>query len=327
MPLFECPPFKSHPFVRGGHLQTILGAYISGITSPREVSIRRHVQLDDGDCLLLVDDHPVSSWEPGGDVALLLHGLGGSSESSYVRRISEKLRRLGMRTFRLNFRGCGEGKGLSQQLYHAGRTADLQAAITAIQMECPGSAIHLGGFSLGGNVVLKWLGEYADQAESAVRRAVAVNPPVELATCTANISKCAYGFYDRYFAKLLYRQLIQSFDGKLDREVYPQPKRIIDFDNMITAPRCGFRDSQDYYESASAAPFVPQIRVPTLILSALDDPLIPVEILHRLERPAHVQLHISDSGGHLGYYGCTGSDPDRWWIDWRIQEWFSTSGE
>ncbi|MDB4439502.1 alpha/beta fold hydrolase [Planctomicrobium sp.] len=319
---FDFPPFRSHPLIRGGHMQTILGAYISGITSPREISVRRHVLLDDGDTMMLVDDLPGSNWEPGQDAALLVHGLGGSSESSYVRRIAEKLRRKGVRTFRLNLRGCGEGKGLSKQLYHAGRSKDLHVAIQTIQELCPGSTIFLGGFSLGGNIVLKWLGEFPDEATQMVSRAIAVNPPVCLATCTASLGKKAFGFYDRYFAKLLYRQLVQSFDGNLDQEQYPQPSCIIDFDNMITAPRCGFADAQDYYATCSAGPYVSEIKVPTMIFTAADDPLIPVKILTELKLSESVELHVANSGGHLGYYGRSGVDEDRWWIDWRILEWF-----
>lgn len=308
-------------------MQTILGACISGITTPREVSVRRHVHLADGDCLLLIDDLPVCDWKPGQDAAILVHGLGGSSESSYVRRIAEKLRRNGVRTFRLNLRGCGEGKGLSRQLYHAGRSEDLQAAIDAIRELCPGSKVFLGGFSLGGNIVLKWLGEFPEVAANCVSRAIAVNPPVNLSTCTSAIGDKIFGFYDRYFAKMLYRQLMQSFDGKLDTKQFPQPNRIIDFDEMITAPRCGFVDAQDYYETCSAAPYVSKIVVPTMIFSAADDPLIPQRILHDLKRPANVQLHVANSGGHLGYYGRSGVDADRWWIDWRILEWFFNPNE
>lgn len=323
MSFSEIPHFRPHLLVQGGHLQTIVGACLSGISAPREISIRRRVEIGDGDQLLLIDDLPGSNWLPGGDVSILLHGLGGSSESSYVRRISAKLRTRGVRTFRLNLRGCGEGKGLARQLYHAGRTEDLQAAIETIAQICPGSRILLGGFSLGGNIVLKWLGEQGAAATAMVTRAVAVNPPVKLSECTRAIGLKMGGFYDRYFAKVLYRQLIQSFDGKLDRVKYPQPRRIIDFDNMITAPRSGFEDAEDYYARCSAAPLIPQVCVPTMIFSAQDDPLIPVRILEELHLPQNVQLSLSPSGGHLGYIGRNGSDPDRWWIDWRVIDWLT----
>jgi len=271
--------------------------------------------------LLLIDDLPVSDWQPGSDAVLLVHGLGGSSESSYMRRIAAKFRDLGTRTFRINLRGCGEGKGLSKSLYHAGRTVDLHRAIEEVRRLCPGSTVYLSGFSLGAGIVLKWLGEFPDQALEMVERAIAINPPVDLAACTAAISKKAFGFYDRYFSKMLYRQLQQSFDGNLDQAQFPLPKRIIDFDNAITAPRCGFESAQHYYETCSAAPFVSKILVPTMILSAADDPMIPVRILRDLKRSENVGLHISQSGGHLGYYGRSSTDADRWWMDWRVLEW------
>ncbi|TWT58403.1 putative hydrolase [Thalassoglobus neptunius] len=317
------PPFRPHPLVVGGHLQTIFGAWISGTQKSREISIRRHIELDDGDQLVLMDDFPASRWKDGDPVAVLLHGLGGSAESPHIRRIAQKLREQGVRTFRLNLRGCGAGEGLSKNLYHAGRSEDLQSAMEVISQLCPGSQVFLAGFSLGGNIVLKWLGEHSETADSLVDRAIAVNPPVDLGACTAAVQRRAFGFYDRYFAKMMFRQLCNSFDKSLIANAIDAPRRIICFDEAFTAPRSGFRSAAHYYDACSAAPYISRINVPTMILSAEDDPLIPVKILHDLTRPSAVELHIAESGGHLGYFGCTGDDPDRWWADWRVIDWFT----
>ena len=306
----------------GGHLQTIFGAWMAGAVHSREISIRRHVELDDGDRLVLLDDFPAGGWRHGGDVAVLVHGLGGSAESPQVRRIAAKLRDQGIRTFRLNLRGCGAGKGLSKKIYHAGRSEDLHAAMELIRDLCPGSPVFLGGFSLGGNIVLKWLGEHPEMTRSLVDRAIAVNPPVNLHACTMAIQKQAFGFYDRYFARMLYRQLSTSFDIT-ESESETEPRRILCFDEAITAPRAGFKNAAHYYDVCSSAQFISRIVTPTMILSAADDPLIPVRILEDLDLSKKVKLHIAESGGHLGYIGCTGHDPDRWWIDWRVVDWLT----
>ena len=320
---FSFPRFRPHPLVVGGHLQTLFGHWIAGTPESREVSIRRFVELEDGDRLVLMDDFPIDGWSHGDHVAVLVHGLGGSAESPHIRRIAAKLRDQGMRTFRLNLRGCGAGKGLSKKIYHAGRSEDIQAAMQVIRDMCPGSRIFLSGFSLGGNIVLKWLGEQPAMANALVDRAIAVNPPVNLSACTAAIQKKAFGFYDRYFASMLYRQLCDSFELTAS-EAGGQPlRRIRCFNEAVTAPRSGFKNAAHYYDECSAAQFTSRIAVPTLILSAADDPVVPVRILEDLDLSTNVKLHIAESGGHLGYFGCRGVDPDRWWIDWRVVDWMN----
>lgn len=320
---FSFPKFRPHPLVVGGHLQTIFGAWIPGTSHSREVSIRRFVELEDGDRLVLMDDFPIDGWVSGGDVAVLVHGLGGSAESPHIRRIAAKLRDQGMRTFRLNLRGCGAGRGLSKKIYHAGRSEDVQAAMEVIRHLCPGSRVLLSGFSLGGNIVLKWLGEHPAMANALVDRAIAVNPPVNLEACTFALQKQAFGVYDRYFTNMLYRQLCDSFEVTAAEASAPPIRRIGCFNEAITAPRSGFKNASHYYDVCSAAQFTSNISVPTMILSAADDPVVPVRILEDLDLSKSVNLHIAESGGHLGYYGRSGMDPDRWWIDWRVVDWLS----
>jgi predicted alpha/beta-fold hydrolase len=198
--------------------------------------------------------------------------------------------------------------------------------VEAIQQTCPGSAISVVGFSLGGNIVLKWLGERSHQASASIVRGMAVNPPIDLARCTANIALAARGMYDRHFTRLLYRQVQGSpqWDpasplAKSGR----RPRRLIEFDDLFTAPLSGFRDAAHYYSCASAAPSIDRIAVPTLILSAKDDPLIPPSILTSLDYPASVRLRLEDHGGHLGYLSLRSTDADRHWMDWRVVDWLS----
>ena len=323
---FRLPDFRPHPFVRGGHLQTIIGAWFHGERAGL-TSIRRQITLPDGDQLLLHDDGPIpgSGHEP---IALLVHGMCGCAESPTIRRIAGKLRDQGIRTFRINMRGCGDGKGLATHPYHAGRSEDIQSVIEEIHRICPNSPIHVAGFSLGGNIILKWLGERSQDWTGIVQSGIAVNPPVDLEACTIALSGQAYGLYERYFTRQLIEHVAKCPELGPRRpwnSVNKQPNRMIDFDEVFTAPQSGFRSALHYYESCSAAPHVSNIVIPTLVLSSADDPVIPVRIFEEMDRSEYVQLHVSESGGHLGFIGKSGDDPDRWWLDWRVVDWFSNA--
>jgi len=323
------PEFRSHRLFRGGHLQTVIGAWFPGKLPRNGMSIRRHVPLSDGDCLTLHDDAFLEPWKTGDPVALLVHGMCGSAESPHIRRIASKLQLRGVRTFRVNMRGCGDGKGLAREPYHAGRSDDIQAVVDEIHAICPGSAIHVAGFSLGGNIVLKWLGEYSNKMNSCVVAGMAVNPPVDLASCTDSIQTQFYGMYDRYFAGQLFSHVVKCPNlrgrGPWTKES-KRPRQILEFDELFTAPQSGFKNASDYYENCSAAPLIPNISTPTLILTSQDDPVIPVRLFKNLSLPKSVQLHISNSGGHLGFLGRKGTDPDGWWLDWRVVDWFERQG-
>ena len=282
--------------------------------------------LPDEDQLVLHDDAS-ETWRRGDPVVLLVHGMCGSSESSYMQRVSRKLTARGRRTFRLNLRGCGAGSGLAQLPYHAGRSEDVQATTEVIRRLAPGSPLSAAGFSLGGNILLKWLGEQAQfGATVPVTRAMAVNPPVNLEACTDHVRLAGGGLYDRHFARLLYRHVRSTphWQGRTALcRAARRPKRIIDFDELFTAPLAGYDSARHYYRECSAAPVIAQIEVPTLILSAKDDPLIPSHSLEGMDRSECVTLHIAEGGGHLGYIGRSGSDPDRHWMDWRVIDWLT----
>jgi predicted alpha/beta-fold hydrolase len=263
-------------------------------------------------------------------------------------RIAGKLQARGVRTFRMDLRGCGAGLTLARYPYHSGRSADAMAALQVIRGLCPGSPLSLIGFSLGGNITLKLLGEAPQAVPSELQRAVAVCPPVDLRACVESLRRGINRLYDRYFARLLRRQLIvrqrahpativpPGWPGSNDNQPAPvesvrrgvagrstirYPRGILEFDEAFTAPVCGFGTADNYYRLSSSAQFIPAIRVPTLILAAADDPLVPCEPFQRLNLPQSVCLQMTGSGGHLGYLGRGGTDPDRRWMDWRIVDW------
>jgi predicted alpha/beta-fold hydrolase len=323
--LLEYPVFRPHPLVRGGHLQTILGAYLPWQRVP--YNARQHqVTLDDGDRIVLHDDQP-QSWQPGDGVVLLLHGLGGSYQSSYMQRSATKLTERGYRVFRMDLRGYGAGFPLARYPVHAGRSEDAGSALAHVMELCPGSPVHLVGFSMGGNIVLKLAGELGSQAPQNLASVLAVSPPIDLVECSRNMHRRVNRVYDRRFVKNLLdlvQRRKQLVEGALHRAFATLPKRLVDFDDQYTAPLSGFAGAQDYYEQASSGRVLRHVSVPTLIVTAASDPIIPVGPFERTRYSDSTQLIIAPCGGHLGFFGRAGIDPDRRWLDWRIVDWIAS---
>lgn len=317
------PPFRSHWALAGGHRQTLAGAFFPG-RLPDERAVVRHIPLTDGDTLAVHDDSP-ADWPNAGPVAVMLHGLAGCHRSSYLVRTAAMLNTHGVRTFRMDLRGCGAGFGLALKPYNAGCSDDVLAVLQTIIGWCPGSPISLFGFSLGGNIVLKLLGEAPDRLPSELIRAAAVNPPIDLARCTYGLSRWPQRHYDAYFVKQLLQRLrdLQRHRSDFVPPTFARtPRRLVDFDDQFTAPRSGFRDADDYYEQCSSEQFIPAIRTPTLILTACDDPLIPVASFERLTLPENVHLHIAEGGGHLGYLATNNGSSG--WLQTQLLEWASS---
>jgi predicted alpha/beta-fold hydrolase len=257
-------------------------------------------------------------------VALLLHGLAGCHQSSYMVRIAGKLNEAGVRTFRMDLRGCGAGQGLASLPYHAGRSEDARAALEFLAAECPDSAATVVGFSLSGNIVLKLLGEAPHALPPNVEKAVTVSPALDLAACAGSLVTRFQKLYERHFVRLLCRQI--DLNRKLRPEMVavetPHKSRtLFEFDDAYTGPACGFGTAENYYATNSASRHLSGIRLPTLIISAKDDPLVPNSCFGAAEVPACVRLHVTEHGGHLGYVARPGPDPDRRWMDWRIVDW------
>ncbi len=320
------PPFKPHPLFPGGHAQTLAGAYLPG--KRYEYTATRHlVHLDDGDRLVLHDDCP-SNWQTGGRTALLVHGLAGCHLSPYMVRIAAKLNAIGVRVFRMDLRTCGAGQKLARKPYHAGRSDDARAAIEQIAHLCPGSMTSVVGFSLGGNIVLKLLGESPDSVPTNVDCGAAVNPAADLSASVHALVGPLRSLYDRHFARLLRQQLhaARLTPESLGVSLPYEPRRIIEFDDLYTAKVWGFGTAEDYYAASSSAPHIAKIQVPTLIIAARDDPMVPVETIERITLSPAVLRHIVDHGGHIGYVGRQNGDPDRRWMDWRIVDWIQNAG-
>lgn len=302
-------------------MQTLAGAYLPG---PRfAYRARQHiVELSDGDRIVLHDDRP-AAWQPGDRAALLIHGLGGCHLSAYMQRISAKLESRGVRSFRMDLRGCGAGTALARLPYHSGRSDDAAAALETIAMLCPGSPVALIGFSLGGNIALKLLGELGDRPCGILDRAVAVCPPADLTAAIGHISRPRNRLYERHFLRRLIAQVRQRRKLLADLpgvDWTQAPRRLWDFDDVYTAPVSGFGGADEYYRLASSLRVRQGICRPALVIAAQDDPLVPVASLDPLSECPMVQLEIAPSGGHLGFVSRR-EGADRRWLDWRIVTW------
>lgn len=298
-----------------------------GWRSPHLQSIRSRVvprqwRLDDVSTEedLLIDMHDgshdrLAAWvhtpldpRPGRPLVLLVHGLGGSAESSYVRASARGLLRLGFPVARVDLRGAGRSGEHSQGLYHAGRTDDLRDVLHQL---APSSedGLALMGFSLGANATLKLAGEPLDGID--LRRAVAVSPPLDLVAGSDHLRSMLFGRYEYFILNGIREDLARPGPtaglSQEEREMVAQVRSLREFDDIITARRNGWADAMEYYEVNSSIAFLPRIALPTLIIHALDDPLIPAGPYREvdwagIEAKGYVQRAITRHGGHVGFH-------------------------
>lgn len=316
------PPFQPHPLLSGGHAQTILAAYLPGSRYPYRA--RQHkIPVSGGDHIVLHDDCP-SPWRKGDPVAILIHGVAGSYASGYMVRTAGKLNAQGLRTFRFDVRGCGASLPYTSQPGHAGRSDDVETAVNYVAEIAPASPLTLVGFSLGGNMALKLAGEAGETLPGHLRKVIALSPPIDLMACAHNIWRKPNRRYDRSLVKQLVRRVEKHrhhVPAWAHIHFRPRPKRLYDFDHMFTAPLSGFSSVEEYYVCSSAIRVLHNIRVPTTILTAADDPLVPAASFDQAKLSPTTRLHVTERGGHLGYLSHKNGDPDRRWMEWRIVQW------
>lgn len=316
-------PFSPHPLLRGGQLQTLAGQLMPKPPPPAPYETMS-VALEDGDRILLHVNLPER--DAGGPVVVLLHGLGGCSESTYVLRITAKLNALGMPAARFNHRGCGKGgEGLARGIYHAGRAPDVHAALAAVAARFPGRKVLPAAFSLSANMLLKLLGDRTAMAAlPSVSAAMAVCPPVDLELCSQALDARVNWHIDRYYTQRMLAEAHAkhaNFPGDPAPQ-FPRRMTLRLFDEMYTAPRGGFKNRDHYYDGSSARHVAHAIERQTLVLAAADDPIIPVESFLRTTFSSAVELRLETDGGHMGFiakhptaYG------DLRWMDEAVVDW------
>lgn len=318
-PIRDLTPFRPHPLVRGGHLQTIIGYYLPGPKALTHTRLHR-VAVPDGDHLVVCENR-ASRRASFPAVVLLMHGLGGEANSPYMVRIGQAFLERGWTVVRMNHRGAGEGKGLARQTYHSGRSEDISAVLQDIAARHAGVPVVAVGFSLSGNALLKLLGEGRDPIPDTLCGAVAVTPPIELSVCATALSRPGNRIYDLRFVRMLraaMRERAATFPD-FPRFDVPWYSTLRQFDEKVTAPLNQFDGAEDYYRKCSAKQFLPNITVPTFLLASDDDPFIPVQSFENLPPNEAVHVMITRSGGHMGFVAADQTPlGHRRWLDYAV---------
>ena len=307
-------PFQSPWWLPGAHAQTLAGKLLRakpqlGVTAER-------IDTSDGDFLDL-DWMPET--DPAAPVVLVLHGLEGHTRRGYIVQMFVALADQGLRAVGLNFRGCSGETNRAPRSYHSGETEDVALVVRLLRDRFPGRPIMAVGFSLGGNVLLKLLGELADRGSLPISAAVAISVPYDLsAGATALAQGVMARFYTRYFVRSLMSKVRAKkalLENLLDLSAVSDRATIREFDDVVTAPLHGFAGAEDYYELCSSRRFVARIRTPTLLLHSLNDPFLPSSAIPReiIADNPRLTLIVTDRGGHVGFVeGAVPWSPSFW---------------
>lgn len=313
--------FESKVLFRNKYIQTILGSIVSGNTNLPERKLHK-VLIDHKAKLVLLE---LPSINPEAAVILLAHGMGGCSEANYMRRVARKLWIRGFTVFMMNQLGSGLGMGLSDRLWNGGSSNDLDKTVNYIAMIYPNTAIDVVGFSLSGNILLRYLGE-KNKKITKIRRAIAVNPPIDLKKASYFLSKTNWGrVFNNYYMRQINLQVEAMSECFPDAFIPPKKSTILEFDEVYTARVAGYKNSDDYYSMCSAKNFLEDIVVPTTILCAMDDPFVEPTIFKSVRMSSAIELNTPENGGHMGYFS---RNPTPWgdyrWMDFMVVDWMNS---
>jgi predicted alpha/beta-fold hydrolase len=238
----------------------------------------------------------------------VLHGLEGTIHSHYLRGLLDQARRRGWAADVLIFRGCNGLIPRAARFYHSGETSDLDFVVRRLVQAHPTQPLVAAGFSLGGNVLLKWLGEQETGAPAQLKAAAAVSVPFDLERGSRHIERGFSRLYTQHFLATLRRKALAKLTqhpGLFDESHLNTARTLYDFDEVVTAPVHGFTGASDYYSRSSSLQFLPSIRRPTLLLSAFDDPFLPRQVLHDVAKVASTNplltAELHEHGGHVGF--------------------------
>jgi len=301
--------FKPAWWLPGPHLQTLWPTLcrreIKNIQLQRE-----RFELADGDFIDL-------DWteQKEGPIVLILHGLEGSVSSPYAKGMLFAIHQQGWRGVFMHFRGCSGELNRRARSYHSGDTEDVARIVAMLQQREQCKQIAAIGFSLGGNVLLKWLGELG--TSSPLCAAVGISVPFELSKTATRIQQGFSRVYQQYFMRTLCRKVRDKFEMRpapIKLPILEELRSLREFDDKVTAPLHGFTSAEDYYQKSSCRQFLKDIATPTLLLQAKDDPFMTIDLLpHTYELSSQVKLELTEQGGHVGFV--SGSLP------WRAEYW------
>jgi len=298
--------FRPPNWLRNPHLQTLWPVLFN--RRPQPELRRERIELPDGDFIDL-------DWCGGdsGPLLLILHGLEGSSRSHYARSLLQAAAAQGWRAVVMHFRGCSGSPNRLVRGYHSGETSDLDYVINLLKSRKPGYPVFAVGYSLGGNVLLKWLGERG--AAAPVTAACSVSVPFDLATSALRLEQGLSRFYQAWLVKelkLSVRRKAARMSLPVDLGPVLRARTFREFDDAYTAPIHGFTDADDYYRRSSSLNYLINIGIPTLLLQAADDPFYRADAIPNAGHcSAVVHRLVTDHGGHVGFV-CTGDGISTW---------------
>ncbi|NUQ62296.1 MAG: alpha/beta fold hydrolase [Pirellulales bacterium] len=309
--------FKAAWWLRGGHGQTLWASLLRRI--PLKARSER-LETPDGDFIRL-------DWVgSNGPIVVVLPGLQGDMSSSQVRGLLRACGRRGWRSVLLNYRGRGEPNRLPHS-YHCGRTCDLDYLVRVLREREPNTPIGTVGYSVGANICLKWLGESGRRGENLpVAAAVGVSAPFDLGAVAKKIEKGFSRIYQWHLLKSIRRDLERKMEAvnvglELTRRELRSLSTFFQFDDRVTGPLNGFDGAEDYYAKTRCDTLLRYVSVPTLIVNARNDPLVPACLIPDAQSVSgHVTLEISESGGHMGFISGRWPWAPRFWLDTRVPE-------
>jgi predicted alpha/beta-fold hydrolase len=315
--------FEPHRWLRTGHLQTVASAFAPrGFTLP--AGEERLFRVD-GETQL----KGICHWQAGKEldlpVIVTVHGLEGSCDSNYAKGIADKAWARGFHAVRMNQRNCGGTERLTPTLYNSGMSGDYAAVFAELAEKDGFTKIFFAGYSMGGNLVTKMAGEFADGAPKQLRGVAAVCPALDLSACADALERVDNYFYQRHFVTGLmarYRKKQELFPERYSTNGLGPIRSVREFDDAITAPAFGYRDAEDYYEHVGAKKVVDRVRVPMLMITAQDDPFVPYAsfLKTRVAENACVDFVAPRHGGHCGFISRF-EGVERFWAEERIVEW------
>jgi predicted alpha/beta-fold hydrolase len=313
----ERDQFRPSWWLPGPHLPTLWAALAS--PKPPLASRRERLPLEDGDFLDL-------DWVGGasGPLIIVLHGLEGSINSSYARRILHRVDQQGWGGVLIHFRGCSGEPNRADRSYHSGETGDFRFVLSVLRSRYRGRKLMAVGYSLGGNVLLKFLGESSEQ--ELPYAAAAVSVPFDLAAGANRLNRGFSKLYQQHLVRSLHKKIRRKFANRKHPFSFANLEQWSDFwsfDDHVTAPLHGFTDAKEYYAKSSCRQFLATIRTRTLIIHSRDDPFLTRDAIpRRNELSSTTTLQLTNSGGHVGFISGRLPFKPIYWLDDEIMHWF-----